>query len=364
MNWGYYISILCKKEIDIMRRKSLVVLVVLILLVLVGLFLMNNRAKVMNICIPFIIGITIMYLIKPVLVKLKKIKIPSKYGILSIYAMFLVVLVCLVVFVLPRFADNTKELIIKMPEITTGYQSKFYKFINGLKIDAWPKEIKDLAVDKIRIESKNVQEFLINALKNILKSILRIMTKFFDLVLGMIIAYYLIVDEKVFKNMILMLVPKRYRNDVRIVGRNISNIVASFVRGQLLTAVIIGVLITIGLLVLKIDYALPLGLIAGISNIIPYFGPIIGAIPSVLVALLVSPVKVMWVLALMIFIQQIDNIVISPKVIEDKLGLHPVTTILSVLVGGEFFGVFGMLFGVLVVAILKVICNRVVEKIV
>lgn len=346
------------------NKRNFVVIVLTVLIVLVVVFLMRNKTKVLNVGIPFLVGITIMYLIKPVLVKLEKIKIPKKYGILLVYVLFLVILVCVVVFVLPKFADNTKELIIKMPEITTGYQSKFYKFIDGLKIDAWPKEIKEVAMDKIRIESKNAQEFLVNALKNILKSILRIMTKFFDLVLGMIIAYYLIVDERVFKNMILMLVPKRYRNDVKVVGRNISGIISSFVRGQLLTAVIIGVLITIGLFVLEIDYALPLGLIAGISNVIPYFGPIIGAIPAVMVALLVSPVKVMWVMALMFFIQQIDNIVISPKVIEGRLGLHPVTTILSVLLGGEFFGIAGMLFGVLVVAILKVICNRFIERIV
>lgn len=346
------------------NKRNVVAVVVVMLMVLLIVFLIRNKTKVLNISIPFIVGITIMYLIKPLLIKLEKIKIARKHGIFLVYGMFLAILVCVIVFVLPKFADNTKELIIKMPEITTGYQSKFYKFIDGLKVDAWPKEIKEVAMDKIRVESRNAQEFLISALKNILKSVLRIMTKFFDLVLGMIIAYYLIVDERVFKNMILMTVPKRYRNDVGVVGRNISSIIASFVRGQLLTAVIIGILITIGLFVLKIDYALPLGLIAGISNVIPYFGPIIGAIPAVMVALLVSPVKVMWVLALMFFIQQVDNIVISPKVIEGRLGLHPVTTILSVLIGGEFFGIAGMLFGVLVVAILKVICNRVIERIV
>lgn len=346
------------------NKRNIVAIVMLLLAVLLIIFLIKNKTRVLNVSIPFIVGITIMYLIKPMLIKLEKIGITKKYGIFLVYGLFLVILVCLVVFVLPKFADNTKELIIKMPEITTGYQSKFYKFIDGLKVDTWPKEIKEIAMDKIRVESRNAQEFLVNGLKNILKSVLRIMTKFFDLVLGMIIAYYLIIDERVFKSMILMLVPKRYRNDIKVVGRNISSIIASFVRGQLLTAAIVGVLITIGLFVLGIEYALPLGLIAGISNVIPYFGPIIGAIPAVMVALLSSPMKVLWVLALMSFIQQVDNIVISPKVIEGRLGLHPVTTILSVLVGGEFFGIAGMLFGVLVVAILKVICNRLVERIV
>ena len=251
-----------------------------------------------------------------------------------------------------------------MPEITVSYQSKFDKFINGLKIKEWPKEMKDLAVEKIKLGTKSMQDFLISNLKNILMSMLKIVTKFFDVILGMIIAYYFIVDEKVFKNMILMLAPKRFRNDISYMGRKISKILASFIRGQLLTAFIVGILITIGLLLLKIDYALPLGLISGIANVIPYFGPIIGAIPAILVALLISPIKALWVIGLMLLIQQIDNVFISPKIIEGKLGLHPVTTILSVLIGGEFFGIFGMLFSVLVVAIIKVVCSRMFEKIV
>ena len=353
-----------KRKKDMIRKKIIWSVVLLISFILIVVFLAKNSGKIINICIPFFIAAAIYYIIKPILIKMEKLKIPKSYGILVIYSLFLGLVVCIVIFVLPKFADNTKRLIIKMPEITTNYQSKFYKFIDGLKIDAWPREIKDIAREKIKIGSKNLQEFLVINLKNILMSILKLVTKFFDLVLGMIIAYYFIIDEKVFKNMILTVVPKGFRNDVRMVGRKISKILSSFVRGQLLTSFIIGVLVSIGLIILGIDYALPLGLISGIANVIPYFGPIIGAIPAILVALLSSPVKAVWVLGLVILIQQIDNILISPKIIEGKLGLHPVTTILSVLIGGEFFGIFGMLFGVLITAILKVLCNRLIQRIV
>ena len=347
-----------------MLKKSIKIVILLLILAILLIFMIKYKGKIVNVSIPFFIATIIVYIIRPILDKLEKIHIPIKYGILLIYIIFISMVVLSVIYILPSFLENTKQLIIKIPEITTHYQSKFYKFINGLKIDMWPNELKDIAVEKIKISSKNLQELVINNLKNTLMSTLKIATKFFDLILGMIIAYYFITDEKVFKNMIIMTLPYKYKNDIKMIGRNTSKILESFIRGQLLTAGIISVLVTIGLMILKINYALPLGLISGIANVIPYFGPIIGTIPALMVALLISPTKAMWVLILMVLIQQIDNIFISPKIIEGRLGLHPVTTILSVLIGGEFFGIFGMLFGVLVVAILKVICNRMLERIV
>ena len=347
-----------------MVKKGIKILILSIIAISMIIFIVTNKIKIINICIPFFIATVIVYLIMPILERLEKIHIAKKYGILLIYVLFMSAIVLGVIFVLPTFLQHTKQLIVKIPEITTNYQSKFYKFINGLKIDMWPDELREVAVKRFKLSSKNFQEIVINNIRDTLMTTLKIVTKFFDLILGMIIAYYFIIDEKIFKNMVIMAFPYKYKKDLEIIGRNISNILASFIRGQLLTSGIISVLMTMGLLILKINYALPLGVIAGIANVIPYFGPIIGAIPALMVALLISPTKAMGVVLLMIIIQQIDNIFISPKVIEERLGLHPVTSILAVLIGGEFFGIFGMFFSVLIVAILKVICSRILEKIV
>lgn len=146
--------------------------------------------------------------------------------------------------------------------------------------------------------------------------------------------------------------------------REINDILSNFIQGQLLTAAIIGVMETVALFIVGVKYAPILGIIGGISNIIPYFGPFIGAIPAVAVALIDSPVKVLWTVVAFVIIQQIDNMFISPKIIEGRLGLHPVTTILAVLVGEEFFGIIGMLLAVPVTAVIKVILKRSVEAIV
>jgi len=166
-------------------------------------------------------------------------------------------------------------------------------------------------------------------------------------------------DAEFFKKGALSLVPRRWRNEIIGTCREINEILSCFIQGQLLTALIIGIMETVALAIIGVKYSPILGFIGGISNIIPYFGPFIGAIPSVAVALIDSPVKAFWTV-----VQQIDNAFISPKIIEGRLGLHPITTILAVLAGGEFFGIIGMLVAVPVTAVLKVILKRLIEAIV
>jgi predicted PurR-regulated permease PerM len=186
----------------------------------------------------------------------------------------------------------------------------------------------------------------------------------FDFVLALIIAYYFIKDSEFFRDKALSLISKKHRNSFITGGREVSNIMDDFFQGQLLTALIIGTIETAGLFIIKVKFAIVLGVIGGLLNIIPYFGPIFSAFPAVAIALIDSPSKALWTVFMFIIVQQLDNALISPKIVESKLGLHPVTTIIAVLVGGEFFGILGLFIAVPVMAILKVIFKKVIEEIV
>jgi len=205
---------------------------------------------------------------------------------------------------------------------------------------------------------------LVSGLKKSLSMCIDGISMFFDFLMAMIIAYYLMKDADFFREGFLSLFPRKWRNGIITTAREINAVVSNFIKGQLLTALIVGCLEAIGLLIIKVRYPVVLGFVGGIANIIPYFGPFIGAIPAVAVALLQSPAKVIWTIVVFTLIQQIDNNFISPKIIEGRLGLHPVTTILVVLVGGEFFGIFGMLVSVPAAAILKIILKRTIKAIV
>jgi predicted PurR-regulated permease PerM len=251
-----------------------------------------------------------------------------------------------------------------LPNFIQSYEKLFYSVLSSIKASKWSDDVKGLIFSQIENGTAAVQNYLIVMLKNGLDFIVDAVRIFFDLTIAMIITYYVIKDADKFKEFALSLLPGKWRNGLVGTGKEINRILANFIQGQLLIALLVGALETIGLMLVKMKYPLVLGMVGGLANIIPYFGPYIGAIPAVAVALTISPMKAFWSIVVFVVVQQLDNNFISPKIIEGKLGLHPVATIFAVLVGGEFFGILGMLLAVPVMAILRVIVNKAVEAIV
>ncbi|HNU81001.1 MAG TPA: AI-2E family transporter, partial [Bacillota bacterium] len=136
-----------------------------------------------------------------------------------------------------------------------------------------------------------------------------------------------------------------------------------FIRGQLLAALIVGILSSIGLSIIRLDFAILIGMTAGIANIIPYFGPILGSVPAVIVGLLSgNPVKALLAIIVLVAVQQIDGTLISPRIVGSSVGLHPVFVMLSMIIGGSYLGLLGMLIAVPIAAIIKMFLVRWMEN--
>jgi len=148
-------------------------------------------------------------------------------------------------------------------------------------------------------------------------------------------------------------IPKKSKIHVVNTLDRISHVTGRYIRGQIFISIIVGVLCTVVLLILKVDFAVLLGAIAGIFNLIPLLGPLIGAIPAALAALFISPLKALLVILLFIAVQQIDNYVISPAVMKYQVGVHPGLIIFSLMAGGALFGFWGLLIAVPTVAIVQ-----------
>ncbi|MCX8129134.1 MAG: AI-2E family transporter [Clostridia bacterium] len=346
------------------KRKIVFYIIAFIVILIISLFFYHYRLKLGKIFAPFFLAVIIAYLLNPVVKRLERKKIRRSLAILIIYLLFSLTLITVIIFIVPEFINNTKELMTTLPEITARYQSMFNRFVLVIQSSDWPEDVKSAIFDQVRNSTAIAQNYIAVTLKQSLYSFIEALSFFLDLVLAMIIAYYFIKDAEFFRSSVLSLTPRRWRNGLTNAGRDINLILSNFIQGQLMTAVIIGTLEMIGLSIVRVKYPLVLGLIGGIANIIPYFGPVIGAIPAVAVALIDFPMKAVWTVIVFVIIQQVDNAFISPKIIEGRLGLHPVGTILAVLIGGEFFGILGMLVSVPVLAILRVILKRSVDAIV
>lgn len=346
------------------KKRVFLYIIMIVIVGLIAWFFYSSRVKIGKILTPFFMALIIAYLVHPLVIKMERKNVKRRNGIILIYLFFSLALISIILFIIPGIISNIKELIITIPTITSQYEEMFKKFMSSIQSSGWPTEIKSTLFREIQNGSGMIQERMIDGLKRVLMGFIETVTALFDLILAMIIAYYFIKDAEFFKEAVLSLTPRKWRNGIIATGREVNMILSSFIQGQLLTALIVGVLETLGLILIKAKYPLVLGLLGGVANIIPYFGPLLGAIPAVAIALIESPLKALYTALVFTAVQQIDNAFISPKIIEGKLGLHPVTTILAVLVGGEFFGILGMLVSVPIVAVLKVIIKRAVEAIV
>jgi predicted PurR-regulated permease PerM len=346
------------------KRKIVFYIVLSIFSILMVSFLYAFRVKIIRVLTPFFIAVVIAYLLKPLVERLENKGIPRGAGILLIYLGFMVLTITSVIFLVPELINNTKELMNTLPDIIAEYQSIFSSFISSIKSSKWSKDIKNVLFREIQSAGEGIQAYINRALKRSLTMFIETLTMLFDFLLAMVIAYYLIKDSDYFKSVVLSIIPGKWRKGIIATGKEINMVLSKFIQGQLLTAIIVGVLETIGLFLVRVKYPLVLGVIGGIAEIIPYFGPVIGAVPAVAIALIESPIKAMWTVLVYVVVQQLENAYISPKIIEGRLGLHPVATIMVILAGGKFFGVAGMLLAVPVTAILRVLIKRTINAVV
>ena len=179
------------------------------------------------------------------------------------------------------------------------------------------------------------------------------------LVLTPILAFYLLIDLPHLKRTAERLIPEGARPEVMLVAQRVNRAVGGFFRGQLLVAIIVGVMASIGLLIIDLPFWLLIGMIAGFFNIIPLVGPYIGGIPALVIALTTrEPITGLWVVLIMVGVQQIDNHFISPVVMHRAVKLHPVLVILALLLGGTLAGFFGLLIAVPTAAVLKILVGH------
>lgn len=345
------------------KRKYLFYIILVIAAFLTALFIYSFRVKLGRIMLPFLLAVPITYIVKPLAVKLQNRKIPCGVSILLVYLFFLLALAAACVFFFPELVSNTRELLVTLPDIMKKYEELLNGFLSSIQTSDWSDDIKGMIFREVQNGIALVQDYSAMMLEKAMDVLFDTVDLFINLTISMVVAYYFIKDASQFKALAYSLVPRRWRNGATDVGIEVNGILSSFIQGQLLTALIVGVMETGGLMLVQVKYPLVLGMIGGLANIIPYFGPYIGAIPAVAVALIQSPLKVLWVILVFAVVQQIDNSIISPKIIEGRLGLHPVATILAVLVGGEFFGIVGMLLSVPVMAIIRVLLRKLVDAV-
>ncbi|MBQ8828479.1 MAG: AI-2E family transporter [Clostridia bacterium] len=329
------------------------------------------RKRLTHIIIPIAAALALYFFLVPLVSFLeKKCGVKRNAAIFTVFACLGVFLTAIISFAAPAVKENISDIAANLPAlkeklvmIAENLAAKLgidtASFASGFSANDTGGGIgRDFGGIISRKLSEIIEAAASNALAGSFAGVFKII---FDLFSSIIITFYLLRDRESIGEYLLQLFPYSWRGFLTSTVDEIGKISASFIRGQLLIAVIVGMLETIGLWLLGSEYPFVFGIIGGLSNFIPYFGPFIGAIPAVVAALFDSPWRALWIVILFVVIQQIDNNFISPKIIEERHGIHPITTIIVVFIGGEFFGIGGFLFAIPIYAIIKCIVKRISE---
>ena len=317
---------------------------------------------------PFIIGFVFAYLLNPIVEFFKK-NLISKWvkdnnkkkitnlSILITCVLFIAVLVLLFSIIIPELLKSIEKLAVNLPHYIEEIKNYLLNRLSNSELktmvlnnyaninDNLNKVVNTTLVPKI-------DEWLV-ALSN---GVIVALKTFFDILLGFVIAIYFLADKENFiggiKRLLYTVFSIKTANKIIENARHTNSIFGDFMAGKLLDSLIIGVVTFLFLAIFGYPYALLIGVLVGITNIIPYFGPWFGAIPSVLLILMDNPLKALIFGLFIIVLQQIDGNILGPKLCGSRVGLKSFWVLASILIFGNLFGVVGMLVGVPIFALI------------
>lgn len=330
---------------------------------------------IISVLMPFIIGFTMAYLFNFILefyeeniinfnaLNKARPKFKRFIGLILTYATVALLIFLFLNFVFPQLVSSIMGLVNDIPLYVSNITELFNDFNSKYEIQ---EEYYNILVEQWNKYKDSIIKFatdLIPVLGNIVKTTL---SSLWNIVLGIIVSIYLLIDKEKFfalnKKITRSLFSESTANRMIELTNRSNSIFGRFLSGKILDSFIIGVLTFVVVTIFKMPYTILISFIVGITNIIPFFGPFIGAVPSALIILFVSPIKAFWFVIIILVIQQIDGNIIGPKILGDSLGISAFWILFSLLVGGKIFGFIGLIIGVPLFVFVYSVIKDIVEN--
>jgi predicted PurR-regulated permease PerM len=310
-----------------------------------------------DIITPFIISFALAYLFDPVVDQLEKRKISRTFSIMIISIFIVGGLTLIGLIIIPQFAEEIQKLTTTFPsyeELKERLRVESLAFLGALGIDV-DRLIATMESETTQKINEFIRQFTERA-QNVSSTLSSLVNQLINLILIPFVTFYFLRDFDRLVRTIREKTPERHKARAEKLYTRVDTILSLYIRGKVLAAVLVTIVTWIVLEILGVHFALILGLMTGFLSIIPYVGPVLTFfIGAVLGLLNPSPESsIMKILAVLAVIQLLDMVIISPKVIGEKLGLHPVLLIFSLFVFGKMLGILGLLISIPVTAILKV----------
>ena len=308
--------------------------------------------------IPLFTGLIIAWILSPTIDRLTKRKIPKILACCITYIILLSIITIILALVIPSLLSQIKDLIAAMPNIL----DELTNVINDLFGNSNSQEIENIKKNIFKAIGNFSNTITVGLPKTVIggtKSFISIMT---TLILGIMISFYLSYDYHKMSKKFFELLPKKYHSNAKDLGKRINSSLRSYIQGVLIVMLLVFISQAIGLTIAGLKAPLIFALFCAITDIIPYFGPWIGAIPAIIVSFTISPLTGIFTIISIVIVQTLENNFYQPLIMGHTMELHPVTIMLGLLIFGHFFGMIGMIFATPLVAILKIIFTFINEK--
>lgn len=325
-------------------------LIGVLLLVAAGFWLLG---KVSGALVPFLFAILIVYLFRAPVVMLEQRGLKRGLAVGLCYLAGFGGFAILAFVVLPALFDQVGQFVTDFPKYYDGAYKVWLDLqreYQAVQIPAW---LDKAIVDFSDTLADQAMAWSAAAAKGIFQFGGSAVTFLFNSFIAVVIAFWLLKDLPEISRELTALAGPEREHESRVVGRRVSQVLSGYLRGQLIVSATTAVIVSVGLAILGVPYALVLGLLAGVLNIIPYIGPLIAEVTAAIVAVFVSPLLALGAVAVILAAQQLTDYFVTPRVMSEQVDLHPVLVIFSLLAGGTLFGFAGLLFAIPVAAIAK-----------
>ena len=284
------------------------------------------------------IAFLLMTAIHPLITYLEKIHIPRAIGILLVYVVLFGFIGVTVVSAIPALIVQFGKLIAELPSVV----SKLVPYGN-------------FDVSSVTQQIAPIGESIVRVTLGIFSNVVTVLTVF-------VFTFYFLLERRHAEDIMVGVLGETLARSTMIVLRRIERRLGAWVRGELILMTAIGIMVFIGLTILRIDFALPLAILAGFLELVPMMGPVLSAVPTVLIAFATSPLLALSVIALYIIVQQLENNIFVPIIMRKSVGFPPIVTILALLIGGRLAGIVGAVLAVPIALVLQEVLMFILTK--
>jgi len=316
-----------------------------------------------GILLPFVAGLTLGYFLDPAADRLQRWGVPRSVGSLVLLVTFLLLMVGVLMLMLPLLQAQVSEFISKVPEYIQIVQARILGMIDMLHARLDPEDVRKLR-EVVTSQAGNVIGWIVSMLQGLVGGGIAFFNLLALLFVAPVVAFYMLRDWDRFVNAIDRLLPRQHADTIREQARLVDDTLAGFVRGQATVCVLLGLFYGTALTLAGLDFGLTVGLISGLVSFIPYVGSMFGFVASVGLALIQfdSWLSVLLIAAIFVFGQAIEGNILTPMLVGDRVGLHPVWVIFALFAGGALLGFVGMLIALPVAAVIGVLVRFAISR--